>query len=158
MDLDSRMPLLPSLLLLLNTAAYHSCSWSTDSLNKSQSNLSVYGERLCNTLCSDNDAGSVVRGGQSDVVVVSGCDWLGPICRRLAQSGSLVFTSRLVGKGYTTINLVPTPQVKRVSSSQQLPVEFAEDCCSALQMCSLGCFSKDLSILSLVTGTPKGGS
>jgi hypothetical protein len=89
---------------------------------------------------------------------VSGCDWLGPICRRLAQSGSLVFTSRLVGKGYTTINLVPTPQVKRVSSSQQLPVEFTEDCCSALQMRSLGCFSKDLSILSLVTGTPKGDS
>jgi hypothetical protein len=89
------------------------------------------------------------------VLALSGCDWLGPICRRLAQSGSLVFTSRLVGKGYTTINLVPTPQVKRVSSSQRSPVEFAEDCCSALQMRSLGCFSKDLSILSLVTGTPK---
>jgi hypothetical protein len=86
---------------------------------------------------------------------VSGCDWLGPICRGLAQSGSLVFTSRLVGKGYTTINLVPTPQVKRVSSSQRSPVEFAKDCCSALQMRRLGCFSKDLSILSLVTGTPK---
>jgi hypothetical protein len=89
---------------------------------------------------------------------VSGCDWLGPICRRLAQSGLLVFTSRLVGKGYTTINLVPTPQVKRVSSSQRSPVEFAKDCCGALQMRSLGCFSKDLSILSLVTGTPKGDS
>jgi hypothetical protein len=91
-------------------------------------------------------------------VALSCCDWLGPIGRRLAQSGSLVFTSRLVGKGYTTINLVPTPQVKRVSSSQRSPVEFAEDCCSALQMRSLGCFSKDLSILSLVTGTPKGDS
>ena len=87
------------------------------------------------------------------MLLVSGCDWLGPICRSLAQSGLLVFTSRLVGKGYTTINLVPTPQVKRVSSSQRLPVEFTEDCCSTLQMCSLGCFSKDLSILSLVTGT-----
>ena len=90
--------------------------------------------------------------------MVSGCDRLGPICRKLAQSGSLVFTSRLVGKGYTTINLVPTPQVKQVSSSQQSPVEFTEDCCSALEMCSLGCFSKDLSILPLVTGTPKGDS
>jgi hypothetical protein len=73
----------------------------------------------------------------------------------LAQSGLLVFTSRLVGKGYTTINPVPTPQVKRVSSSQQSPVEFAEDHCGTLQMLNLGCFSKDLSILSLVTGTPK---
>jgi hypothetical protein len=89
---------------------------------------------------------------------LSGCDWLGPICRSLAQSGSLVFTSGLVGKGYTTINLVPTPQVKRVSSSQRSPVEFTEDCCSTLQIRSLGCFSKDLSILSLVTGTPKGDS
>jgi hypothetical protein len=90
--------------------------------------------------------------------MLSGCDWLGPIYRRLAQSGLLVFTSRLVGKGYTTINLVPTPQVKWVSSSQRSPVEFTEDCCSTLQMCSLGCFSKDLSILSLVTCTPKGDS
>jgi hypothetical protein len=91
-------------------------------------------------------------------ILLLGCDGLGPICRSLAQSGSLVFTSRLVGRGYTTINLVPTPQVKRVSSSQRLPVEFAKDCCSTLQMHSLWCFSKDLSILSLVTGTPKGDS
>jgi hypothetical protein len=90
--------------------------------------------------------------------MLSGCDWFGPVCRRLVQSGSLVFTSRLVGKGYTAINLIPTPQVKWVSSSQQLPVEFAKDCCSTPQMHSLGCFSKDLSILSLVTGTPKGDS
>jgi hypothetical protein len=62
------------------------------------------------------------------------------------------------GKDSTAVNFVPTPQVKWVSSSQQLPVEFAEDCCGALQMCSQGCFSKDLSILSLVTGTPKGDS
>jgi hypothetical protein len=35
---------------------------------------------------------------------------------RPEQSGSFVFTSRLVGKGFIIINLVPTPQVKQVSS------------------------------------------
>jgi hypothetical protein len=68
MNLDSHTPPVPGLLLLLNTTAYHSRSWSVDSLNESQSNLSAYGERLCNALCNDNDAGSVVRGGRSDVV------------------------------------------------------------------------------------------
>ena len=42
------------------------------------------------------------------------------------------------GKGSITMDFVPTPQVEWVSSSQQLPVEFAEDCCGALQMCSWG--------------------
>ena len=55
-----------------------------------------------------------------------GSDWLGLYIKGLKRLVHLCTQAGWLVR-FTTISLIPTPQVKRVSSFQQLPVEFTED-------------------------------
>ena len=64
--------------------------------------------------------------GTIALFTLSGSDWLGPYLKGLKQLVRLCTQAGWLVR-FTTISLIPTPQVKRVSSFQQSPVEFAED-------------------------------